>query len=173
MHREALLWLLALLSLSRLAFAVLFVILTSGLARVLLVMLAGLTDFLDGWLARRYELTSRWGALLDPIADRAFVVVAFATIVFEGALTGLEFLIVIMRDLFTAIAFLFARSIRSLRTTEFRARFPGKVVTVLQLVTLLAVLLAPPLVVWLVIAVGVASIWAIGDYTAYMLRARP
>ena len=170
MHRGALLWLLALLSLSRLVFAALFLLSASPAARVLLVALAGLSDFLDGWLARRYGLTTRWGALLDPVADRAFIVVAFATLVLEGAMTTLELFIVIMRDLFTAVAFLFAKSIPWLRTADFRARFPGKVVTVLQLATLIAILIVPPLAVWLVIAVGITSIWAIGDYTASVLR---
>jgi CDP-diacylglycerol--glycerol-3-phosphate 3-phosphatidyltransferase len=34
---------------------------------------AAVTDFFDGWLARRYEATSVWGAILDPIADKMLV----------------------------------------------------------------------------------------------------
>lgn len=39
-------------------------------------VIAGLTDFLDGWLARRLEATSSLGATLDPIADKIAVVAA-------------------------------------------------------------------------------------------------
>lgn len=39
-------------------------------------VLAGLSDFLDGWLARRLGAASLWGATLDPIADKALVAAA-------------------------------------------------------------------------------------------------
>ncbi len=41
---------------------------------------ASLTDFLDGWIARAWGLQSRFGAMLDPIADKAMVVIALAVI---------------------------------------------------------------------------------------------
>ena len=44
-----------------------------GLALVLL-FLAGLTDYLDGKIARKYDLVSRVGQLLDPVADRLYIV---------------------------------------------------------------------------------------------------
>lgn len=37
---------------------------------------AACTDFLDGWLARKFEATSAWGALLDPLADKALFAAA-------------------------------------------------------------------------------------------------
>ena len=43
------------------------------LAVAVVIGAAAATDFLDGWVARRVRATSRWGALLDPIADRVFV----------------------------------------------------------------------------------------------------
>jgi CDP-diacylglycerol--glycerol-3-phosphate 3-phosphatidyltransferase len=42
------------------------------------------TDQIDGWLARRWNQTSAFGALLDPIADKVLVVVAFVMLVAEG-----------------------------------------------------------------------------------------
>jgi len=39
-------------------------------------VLAALSDFLDGWLARRLGATSLWGAILDPIADKVLVTAA-------------------------------------------------------------------------------------------------
>src|SRR5947209_9014040 len=74
------------LSLSRLLLAVLFV--PAGRpARIALICLAAVTDFLDGWLARRTHTTSRWGALVDPIADRIFVLVAIVMYVLNGELS--------------------------------------------------------------------------------------
>jgi CDP-diacylglycerol--glycerol-3-phosphate 3-phosphatidyltransferase len=42
---------------------------------------AGLTDWADGWIARRYGLTSPFGAFLDPVADKLIVAVALILIV--------------------------------------------------------------------------------------------
>ena len=51
-----------------------------GLA-VLLLMVSGFTDFLDGWIARRYHQISRLGQMLDPLADRLYI---FATLLGLG-----------------------------------------------------------------------------------------
>lgn len=45
-------------------------------ASVAAFALAALTDFLDGWLARRWDAGSAWGAMLDPIADKLAVTAA-------------------------------------------------------------------------------------------------
>ena len=41
---------------------------------VLIFYLAAITDYLDGWLARKLEATSEFGRMLDPIADKLMVV---------------------------------------------------------------------------------------------------
>jgi len=141
-------------------------------ARVGLIGAAAVTDFLDGWLARRVHATSRLGAMLDPFADRVFVLTGVATFLFTGALSTTEYFIFIMRDLATAVGFLVARSIPWLRTVEFKARILGKVVTVLQLATLAAVLVLPDAVPLLLAGVATASVLSIADYTLALWRAR-
>ena len=59
-----------------------------------------------------------------------------------------------------------------LRPVEFKARMLGKVVTVLQLLTLAAVLAAPSAVPVLLAGVAVASLLAIADYTLALWKAR-
>lgn len=51
------------------------------IACALVFMVAGLTDWLDGYLARRLRLTTRFGAFLDPVADKLMVAVALVLIV--------------------------------------------------------------------------------------------
>ena len=161
-----------LLSWSRLVLAAGFVASAATEARVGLIGAAAVTDFLDGWLARRVHATSRLGAMLDPFADRVFVLTGVATFLFTGALSTTEYFIFIMRDLATAVGFLVARSIPWLRTVEFKARVLGKVVTVLQLATLAAVLVVPDAVPLLLAGVATASVLSIGDYTLALWRAR-
>lgn len=159
------------LSLSRLLLAVFF--LPAGRrARVVLILLAAATDFLDGWLARRTNTTTRWGALVDPLADRIFVLTAIVTYVLNSELSVVGALLLLSRDIATALGFFVARTVPRLRAVEFKARFPGKVVTVLQLVTLLALVVgARPLAPFIAL-VALASAFAIADYTHAALRAR-
>ena len=161
-----------LLSWSRLVLAAGFVASPAPEARVALIGTAAITDFLDGWLARRVHATSRWGAWLDPFADRVFVLTVVGTFLFTGALSTTEYFIFIMRDLATAVGFLVARCIPWLRPVEFKARVLGKVVTVLQLATLAAVIVAPEAVPLLLAGVATASVLAIADYTLALWRAR-
>lgn len=160
-----------LISLSRLLLAGLF--LPAGrVARIALVCIAAATDFLDGWLARRTNTATRWGALVDPIGDRIFVLVAVLAYVLNGELRVFEAVLLLLRDVATALGFLVARAVPSLRPVEFKARFPGKIVTVLQLVTLLALVFdVRPLTPYIAL-VAIASLFAIADYTYALWRAR-
>ena len=45
-----------------------------------LFLVASISDFLDGWMARRLQIVSKFGAMLDPIADTAMVVIALLVI---------------------------------------------------------------------------------------------
>jgi CDP-diacylglycerol--glycerol-3-phosphate 3-phosphatidyltransferase len=53
----------------------------SNIAAAGVFVLAALTDWLDGWIARRYDLTSAFGAFLDPVADKLMVAVALFLLV--------------------------------------------------------------------------------------------
>lgn len=160
------------LSFSRLALAAGFVASSATETQVSIIGIAAMTDFLDGWIARRVKATSRWGALLDPIADRFFVLTVVATMLYTGRLSTGGYFVMILRDIATAVGFLVARIVPWLRSVAFKARMSGKVVTVLQLVTLAALLVAPLIAPWLIVLVGVASVLSIADYTFALWRAR-
>lgn len=161
-----------LLSLSRLLFAAGFVAAEGVVMRAGLIGVAGLTDILDGWLARRWNVATRLGALLDPLGDHVFVLVAALTLVASGALTIPAALVLLARDIATALGFLVALATPRLRHEEFKARWPGKLVTTFQFATLLSVMLAPALTLPLVVLVGVGSASSIVDYAVAVWRAR-
>jgi phosphatidylglycerophosphate synthase len=160
------------ISLSRVLLAAGFVVVERVDVRLGLIGLAGLTDFFDGWLARRAKWTTRWGALIDPFADRVFTLVAVSTFLFMGALSTAGYFVMISRDLMTAIGFLVSRVVPWLQTVQFKARMSGKVVTVLQLITFVALLGLPSLVTLCLWLVGIASVYSIVDYTYALWRAR-
>ena len=160
------------LSMSRLVLAALFPVVHDHDIRLLILAAAGLTDFLDGWLARRQHQFSRVGALIDPFADRIFVLVAVCTLLLDGELNTVQYFIFISRDIATAVAFVVARAVSSLRAATFKARFSGKLATVLQLVALVVIVVDVRTTGLAVAVVGVASLVSIIDYTVALWRAR-
>lgn len=172
MKRGSLLSLPNAISLSRVVLAAGFVAAPEVGARIALIGAASATDFLDGWVARRLHATSRWGELIDPLADRAFVFTAVLSYLSRGELTVGQSATLLARDLATALGFVVARLAPSLRNVQFKARLLGKLVTTLQLAVLVAVLLAPSAVTAIVTAVGVLAVASVVDYTLVLWRAR-
>ncbi|MFL5503492.1 MAG: CDP-alcohol phosphatidyltransferase family protein [Gemmatimonadaceae bacterium] len=172
MSRRALLNLPNTISLSRVVLALAFVLVSDPWDRIALITVAGLTDFMDGWLARHEKSASTAGALLDPLADRIFVLVAISTYLVEGELGTSQYFIFLIRDIATAVGFLVAKIIPTLRPAVFRARMLGKVVTVMQLVALVAILVMPELTDALILTIGVFSIASVVDYTIALWRGR-
>lgn len=160
------------ISLSRLLLAACFVVSNTTHLRLGLLLAAGASDVLDGWLARRSHLESRVGALIDAISDRAFVLVAVAVLFYDAKLSTGEVLVLMSRDIATAIGFLVARVIPWLRKVTFKARLVGKSVTVLQYATMASALMLAPLTTPLLILLAIASAVAIADYTLALWRAR-
>lgn len=160
------------ISSSRVLLAAGFVMAPDDNARLWMAGLAALTDMLDGWIARRAKLTSRWGALIDPIADRIFALTAVLTFLFIGRLSIAAFFVMISRDIMTAIGFLVARIVPWLRPVQFKARYSGKLVTGLQFATFIALLRFPRWTTACLWAVGVTSAFSIVDYTFALWRAR-
>ena len=161
-----------LVSTSRVILAVGFLAMDAVPVRLALIVVASLTDFLDGWIARRTKVTSRFGALIDPVADRFFVLCVVIAYVLGDQLTVWQAVAIFFRDIMSLIGWFTARNVSWLRPIRFRARTLGKIVTGLQLLTFLAVLLAPATVNGLVILVGALGLVATVDYTLMLWRER-
>ncbi|MEO8194187.1 MAG: CDP-alcohol phosphatidyltransferase family protein [Gemmatimonadales bacterium] len=160
------------ISLSRLLLAFAFVVISGSWQRVVLILCAAATDFLDGWMARRGNSSTVAGALIDPFADRVFVLAAVSSYLVEGTLTTGQYFIFLSRDIATAVGFIVSRFIPGLSASAFQARLLGKTVTAFQLATLLAVLVEPRFVQPLILLIAALSAVSIVDYTMALERAR-
>lgn len=149
------------LTLLRFPLAALFPFAPQPLARLAIVTAAAVTDVADGLIARRTG-GSRWGPVLDPIADKVFMVTAFITLAGGGLLHPLEIAAVLLRDAVAVAAFVGVALLR--RPVALPARAGGKAVTVSQGLTLLALIAASPLARPLAWATGAVSVYAIWDY---------
>ena len=113
-------------------------------------VVAGITDGLDGLLARRFQQQSPLGRILDPIADKMMLVTSFVVLSMRGVFpTPLPkhlpvpfwvTITVISRDIFILVGAAAINMVSGFRA--FRPSFLGKVSTVVQIVAVAAVILA-------------------------------
>lgn len=160
------------LSAVRLPLAALFVVVDRFEVRLGTLALAALTDFGDGWVARRYG-ASRIGAVLDPIVDKLFMLAAFGVVLFSGRLGWPLVLAVLLRDIIASVAVVLTILIGVRPATTVPARIGGKAVTLLQLLTLLAFLVESPYLTQLAWATGAVSLYALWDYNRLYFRKLP
>jgi len=81
---------------------------TSGEMRIafLLFVAAGVSDAVDGFLAKRFQMKSELGAYLDPLADKALIVSIYVALGIAGALPIFLVILVVSRDIMIISAFM-------------------------------------------------------------------
>lgn len=130
------------------------------------------TDWLDGWIARRWGLTSAFGEFLDPVADKLTVTVALFLIVqadpqpllaiTASVIVGREITISALREWMAHVG----------ERRRVRVAAIGKIKTIAQMVAIIVLLyrherLGSPLYelgIWLLIAAAVLTIWSGAAY---------
>lgn len=129
--------------------------------RSLAIILAMITDSLDGYLARRFRSTSQFGAFLDPLMDKFFVFFSVSILISEGELATWEALALISRDfavLFFGLLLIFRGSWSDF---QFRSIWSGKITTTLQFFVLLGLTLhltIPLYLFWCFIVLGLLAL---------------
>ena len=112
-------------------------IIESTWLRTLVIILAMLSDYIDGYLARRYKTTSRFGAILDPIMDKFFVYVTLAVLFYEGHVTTWQIATMLSRDFFLLLFMFYLTLSGTLKSLQVKAIRWGKVTTASQFIVLL------------------------------------
>ncbi len=138
---------------------------------LLLFAVAGLSDGLDGFLAKHYHWKSRLGSILDPLADKLLLVASFATLSYLDLLPWWLFALVMSRDLLIVIGALAYH--KAFGEFEFEPLWSSKVNTLLQI---LLVLLVMVIVQWFpqldeikIIAIWIVVISVIISGSEYVL----
>ncbi|HKU43368.1 MAG TPA: CDP-alcohol phosphatidyltransferase family protein [Polyangiales bacterium] len=135
------------LTLSRVVFAAWFpFVVNSPIHAAALVAAAALSDFLDGWYARRFHITSTTGAVLDPITDKLFGLSAMLSLLITEQLSILGAVLLSVREigeLPLVLWLAWAPGARRIRSRELHSILWGKLATTLQFAALICVLLAP------------------------------
>ena len=125
-------------------------------------ILASVTDFVDGYVARHYDQVTDFGKFMDPLADKCLVVAAMLWFVEIGQMPAWALLIVLVREF--AVSGL--RMIASDKGRVIAAGWSGKVKTASTMVCIVIMFLPIPAALnWACIAVIVATtIWSGVEY---------
>ena len=145
----------------------------SFLKALIVFIVAGLSDALDGFLARVLKQQTVLGAYLDPIADKALLASSFVTLSVLHIIPSWLAVIVISRD-FIILLGISVLSIMSI-SVEIRPTFISKVTTALQLITVLLALSVRCLPwaingIWLLALYWVTAFFTIVSGLNYMAR---
>lgn len=93
----------------------------------LIFMIAGITDVTDGYIARRYNLVTKLGVVLDPLADKLMLLTVLSCLVVENYIPLWILLIVAAKDIFMIIAGIFLYK----KDTFIPSNYFGKISTIL------------------------------------------
>lgn len=140
--------------------------------RLWVVVAAALSDMFDGLVARWLRVESDTGRLLDPVADKFFVLMLAGTLLYEGALHPLWAVGLAARDITVSVGLLYVIVRRQWeRGRRLRPSWLGKCATAGQFAALVALVVWSPAPVWLLAVVTLLSAAAAIDYAKKFLTA--
>lgn len=98
---------------------------------LLLFIIAGVTDLLDGYIARVFKFQTKLGVILDPFADKILMISTFITIAYVKIVPVWFALILITKDTLMIVIYFISRSLKL--KSDIKATFWGKINTFNQL----------------------------------------
>ncbi|MCM8623982.1 MAG: CDP-diacylglycerol--glycerol-3-phosphate 3-phosphatidyltransferase [Accumulibacter sp.] len=140
------------------------------LAATLIFVVAAATDWLDGYLARRWQQTSAFGAFLDPVADKLMVAATLIVLVQLGRLDAILAAIIIGREITISALREWMARIGAHRSVA--VSMIGKIKTTAQMIAIPLLLYYRPLLgvsafelgTWLIYIAAVLTLWSMGYY---------
>ncbi len=126
------------LSFLRVPLAFLFLVESASL-RCFAIVLAMITDSVDGYLARRNNAVTKFGMILDPLTDKFFVYFALSSLFVEGRLSSWQVAAMLSRDIAVFAYSLLILLMGRAKSIAFRSLWAGKVSTALQFIVLIGI----------------------------------
>ena len=148
---------------------------TRNLVATSLFVLFAATDWLDGWLARRLNQTSAFGAFLDPVADKMLICASLLVLLEQGRVGALVALIIIGREIAISALREWMAHIGASRSVA--VHMLGKLKTVAQMVAIPFLLYDGRLLgivdtrfwgTWLMVLAAVLTVWSMASLSRVM-----
>ena len=128
---------------------------------------AALTDQVDGYLARRWHVESRFGKVADPLADRLMIGTAAVLMLFTGRIPVVAALVILGRD----VALVLGYRVLSPSGYELEVTFLGKAATWVIYASLGLVLVTPEGTTWPIVLLWIGIALSLAAGAQYALRA--
>lgn len=130
---------------------------------------AAITDWLDGYLARKWQQTTRFGAFLDPVADKLLVVVALCMLIEQHASLWLTLpaLVIVCREIIISALREWMAEIG--HSGRVAVAWLGKVKTTAQMTALITLLLFPPDSIFFMLWLGYVALYAAAVLTLWSM----
>ncbi len=134
-------------------------------------ILASITDVLDGYIARKYNMTTKWGQLMDPLADKLMQISAIVSMVIAGIIPMWFIIVAAIKEGLMIVGSLFL----AVKKTYVQANIFGKLNTVVLFIALCIFLVCPSInraVETVILCASITlSIFAMITYTySYLLK---
>lgn len=131
---------------------------------LVIFVLASVTDMLDGKIARKRNLVTNFGKIMDPLADKILVYSALALMTGDGTVPAWMLIVILARE----FAVSGMRTVAASEGIVIAAGMSGKIKTVLQMIAVPVLILAPAVPsVPAVLTAGMIFLWASLVMTVY------
>ena len=130
-------------------------------------ILAGITDVLDGFIARRFNLITKWGKLMDPLADKLMLIVVLISLYTVELVPLIVIIIVLAKELLMVLGAIF---IYRNRNTVVQSNIVGKSSSAAFYVAIIALVLNIPYAYYILGAAVILTIIALIQYGILNLK---
>lgn len=168
------------LTIARIVLAVCFVFLYLDnyiIAATVIFFIASITDTIDGWLARKFNAVSTWGALYDPLADKALTISAFICFAVSGIAELWMVIIIILRDIITTIirsTSFIDKHIPTSKSAKFKTFLQMTIIAVILILLCLGRtdIVYSDIVYYAMLVLTIITVWTLVEYIIQLKKSK-
>ncbi|MBB6217091.1 cardiolipin synthase [Anaerosolibacter carboniphilus] len=136
----------------------------SIMAATSIFLFAGFTDILDGYVARKYNMITKWGQAMDPLADKLMQLTVLFCFTDKGILPLWVIVVIGIKELFMILGALILYYYKD--KVVIQANHYGKFATVMMYVAILAVVLHLPFAIYIMVLAVCFTLLAFHNYVS-------
>lgn len=134
---------------------------------ILIFIIAGITDVLDGYIARKYNMITKWGKLMDPLADKLMLIVVLLCLYTKEIMPLMVIIVVLIKEMLMVFGAIF---LYRNKHKVVQANFYGKTATAAFYVAIVALAFDIPYAYFMLVIAVVSTIVALIQYGVINLK---
>ncbi|MGI5850907.1 MAG: CDP-diacylglycerol--glycerol-3-phosphate 3-phosphatidyltransferase [Clostridiales bacterium] len=134
---------------------------------IIIFIIAGITDVLDGYIARKFDMVTKWGKLMDPLADKLMLIVVLISLYTVELVPLIVIIVVLAKELLMVLGAIF---IYRNRHTVVQSNIVGKASSAAFYVAIIALVLNIPYAYYIMGAAVILTLIALIQYGILNLK---